>query len=228
MLPMNFYIKGQYTKDVWYQGLNLIMKEGSPYIGDRCVTVFEILNLTTYIRNTHRDYPVEMNKRILKKYENSLLAEGNKGFVYTYGSRLHNYEGCDQIETVINKIKKSRNTRRAIATTWHPRWDEQNEVPCMIVIDFKMRINKLYMTSYFRSNDFYGAFPYNIAALSKLQDYVADELGVDTAGITLMSSSSHIYNYDKDIANEILKKHICGKPDKKLYGYYLQKLEDLS
>ena len=207
MLPMNFYIKGQYLKDVWYKGINLLVKEGTPYIDERRTIVFEILNLITYIRNTHRDYPEEMNKRILREYENSLLTGENKGFVYTYGERLHNYEGCNQIEDIIERIKKSRNTRRAIATTWHPRNDGRNsEVPCMISIDFKLRIGKLYLTAYFRSNDFYGAFPYNIAALSKLQDYVADELEVDTAGITLISSSSHIYNYDKDSVLKILKK----------------------
>ena len=165
-----------------------------------------------------------MNKRILKKYEKSLLTGENKEFVYTYGERLYNWniyewiddipekikkhwQGYNQIESIIGRIKKSRNTRRATATTWIPDQDgRNNDVPCLVSVDFKLRISKLYLTAYFRSNDFYGAFPYNIVALSCLQDYVADELEVDTAGFTLVSSSSHIGNYDKDSVLKILKK----------------------
>jgi thymidylate synthase len=215
MAPLNCYIDGQNLNEVWYKGLNLILKNGSVVLDrERNTTVYEVLNLSAYIRNVGVTYPEEIRSKLLHNYKNSLLKKENNGFIYTYGERLNNWDNkYDQIESIIKRIDKSRNTRRAVAATWIPSIDgERNEVPCMLSIDFKLR-KKLYLTAYFRSNDFYGAFPYNIISLSVLQDYVANKLNVDSDGITLFSSSSHIYEFDKDAVIDILKKHryLIGK-----------------
>jgi thymidylate synthase len=209
MIPLNYYIDGQNLSDVWYKGLNLILKDGSVVLDrERGTSVYEILNLSAYIRNVGEIYPDEIRPKLLHNYKNSLLNSENSDFIYTYGERLNNWNNkCDQIESIIKRIDKSRNTRRAVAVTWIPSIDgEGSEVPCMLSVDFKLR-RKLYLTAYFRSNDFYGAFPYNVVSLSVLQDYVADKLNVNSAGVTLFSSSSHIYAFDKDIVIDILWKH---------------------
>lgn len=206
MLPINFYIEGRDLKDVWYKGLKLIIDKGSPLSDERHSVVWEVLNLTAYIKYTHGNPPEEVRSSLLKEYQNTLLNDENKGFSYTYGERLNNWNGYNQIEGVMERIKKFRKTRRAVAVTYIPDKDgKSSEIPCLIAVDFKLR-EKLFLTAYFRSNDFYGAFPYNVAALSYLQDYIANEVKADTGGITIFSTSSHLYTYDVDNVKEILKK----------------------
>ena len=50
----------------------------------------------------------------------------------------------DQIEQAIRRLNESPSTRRATAVTWIPPVDTaKDEVPCMIVDDFKLRDGRL-------------------------------------------------------------------------------------
>ncbi|VUT25545.1 MAG: Putative thymidylate synthase [Candidatus Methanolliviera sp. GoM_oil] len=213
MRRSNFFIQGRTTKDVWYRGLKLIMSQGAHVLDERGSDTKEILNLMTRIEEPRGDFPKEILKRerMLLEYGAQFLSPENKGFSYTYGERLRNWhfskktdEGIDQIQVIIERIRNNKNTRRATATTWIPTIDtEREEVPCMILVDFKLR-EKLELTAVFRSHDFYGAYPYNIYALSKLQEYVAEEIPAVSGGITVLSISAHIYMGDFQSAQKIL------------------------
>jgi thymidylate synthase len=168
----------------------------------------------TRIEEPRGDFPEEILKRerMLSEYGKQFLSPENKGFSYTYGERLRNYQGqgIDQINAIIERIRNNKNTRRATATTWIPTIDsKEEEIPCMILVDFKLR-KKLELTALFRSHDFYGAYPYNIYALSKLQEYVEEQIRMPEkipaklGGITVLSISAHIYAGDFQSAQKIL------------------------
>ncbi|VUT25699.1 MAG: Putative thymidylate synthase [Candidatus Methanolliviera sp. GoM_asphalt] len=198
MRRSNFFVQGRTPKDVWYRGLKLIMSRGAHVLDERGSNTKEILNLMTRIEEPRGNFPEEILKRerMLIEYEDQFLSPENKGFSYTYGERLRNWEGIDQIQVIIERIRNTKNTRRATATTWIPAIDsKREEVPCMILVDFKLR-EKLELTALFRSHDFYGAYPYNIYALSKLQEYAAREIKAKPGGITVLSISAHIYAGD--------------------------------
>jgi len=191
------FIRGRSVNDVWLRGLKLIMDYGLD-VRDRRYTIREILNLATRIEYPHDEYP-SLRHQMLREYEDQLLNPDNKGFIYTYGERLR--RDVDQIQLIINKLKHNRTSKRGTATTWMPKVDlTSSESPCLIMVDFKLRNSILEMTSVFRSHDFYGAYPYNVHALSRLQDYVANELSVSSGGINILSVSAHIYERDlKDV-----------------------------
>jgi thymidylate synthase len=208
MRRSNFFIQGRTPKDVWYRGLKLIMSRGVHVLDERGSDTKEILNLMTRIEEPRGDLPEEILKRerMLSEYGKQFLSPENKGFSYTYGERLRNYQGqgIDQINAIIERIRNNKNTRRATATTWIPTIDtKEEEIPCMILVDFKLR-KKLELTALFRSHDFYGAYPYNIYALSKLQEYVAKKIPAVSGGITVLSISAHIYAGDFQSAQKIL------------------------
>ena len=217
MRRSNFFIQGRTPKDVWYRGLKLIMSQGAHVLDERGSDTKEILDLMTRIEEPRGDFPKEILKRerMLSEYGKQFLSPENKGFSYTYGERLRNWhlklqgQGIDQIQVIIERIRKNKNTRRATATTWIPTIDAKaEEVPCMILVDFKLR-KKLELTALFRSHDFYGAYPYNIYALSKLQEYVEEQIRMPEkipaklGGITVLSISAHIYAGDFQSAQNV-------------------------
>jgi len=107
---------------------------------------------------------------------------------------------------VTEKLQENPTSRRAIAITWIPSVDTKvNEVPCMMLDDFKLRDGKIHLTTLFRSHDFGGAYPANLYRLSKLLEYVADRVGTEPGTITTISISAHIYDHDWDMVENIVK-----------------------
>ena len=134
----------------------------------------------------------------------------NPGFEYTYGERLRAWSlpgvpPLDQIEQAIRRLKESSATRRATAVTWIPPVDTaKDEVPCMIVDDFKLRDGRLNLAVFFRSHDFAGAYPANLYGLARVLEYVAREVVAEPGSISTTSASAHIYEHDWDWVEEML------------------------
>jgi thymidylate synthase len=80
----------------------------------------------------------------------------------------------------------------------------KEEVPCMIVDDFKLREGRLNLSVFFRSHDFAGAYPANLYGLAELLEHVAREVGGSPGSISTLSSSAHIYEHDWDWVQEML------------------------
>ena len=150
------------------------------------------------------------NEERLEEYARQLLSGNNPGFEYTYGERLRAWSlsgspPLDQIEQAISRLKGSANTRRATAVTWIVPVDTaKDEVPCMIVDDFKLRDGRLHLSIFFRSHDFAGAYPANLYGLARLLQYVADEVGAKPGSISTTSASAHIYEHDWDWVEKML------------------------
>jgi thymidylate synthase len=150
------------------------------------------------------------NEERLEEYAQQLLSGNNPGFEYTYGERLRAWSlpgmpVLDQIEQVILRLKASANTRRATAVTWIAPVDAaKDEVPCMIVDDFKLRDGRLHLSIFFRSHDFAGAYPANLYGLARLLEYVSGEVGAEPGSISTTSASAHIYEHDWDWVERML------------------------
>lgn len=142
----------------------------------------------------------------LKTYSQQFISDDKQGFIYTYGNRLRKHFGdIDQIGEAIDRLKSCRESRRAISITWDPQIDSKtDEVPCMILVDFKIRDSKLYTTALWRSHDIYGAWFPNAVGLSYLAKYVSKEVGVKMASITIHSISAHIYEVNFSEAKSLL------------------------
>jgi thymidylate synthase len=80
----------------------------------------------------------------------------------------------------------------------------KDEVPCMIVDDFKLRDGRLNLAIFFRSHDFAGAYPANLYGLARVLQFVANEVGAIPGSISTTSASAHIYDHDWDWVQEML------------------------
>jgi thymidylate synthase len=209
-LQIGRVIRANSISDAWYRGLNLIWNHGQEVMDERGSRIREYLNLMIVIQNPYIDRipkDISWNEERLEEYAKQLITGENvQDFEYTYGQRLRNWnEEIDQIAYVIDKLKQNPTTRRATAVTWVPTIDTVvDEVPCMIIDDFKIRGGKVNLTTLFRSHDFAGAYPANLYGLSRLLEYVAGEVGVSPGMITTISASAHIYEHDWDMVEDIL------------------------
>jgi thymidylate synthase len=114
------------------------------------------------------------------------------------------YAFIDQIKRIILELKEAPTSRRAIGVTWRiPEDLLTDEVPCMILVDFKIRDEQLFTTVVFRSNDIFGAAPANFVAIRELSRFVANELSIPIGPITVQSISAHIYEGNWDEAMRI-------------------------
>lgn len=133
------------------------------------------------------------------------------GEVYTYGSRLTNYDNscnpycnmdykeASQIAMMIELLKNTPNTNQAILQIAKPEDCKLDDPPCCRSIHMKIIDNKLIAYPYFRSNDLWGGYPANLAGIAVLQKYMADEIGVESGSMVYSSSGLHIYGYVEEI-----------------------------
>jgi thymidylate synthase len=115
---------------------------------------------------------------------------------YTYGQFLE-----EQIAHVIDMYRNNGyNTNQATMTIGDQYSIKQNDPPCLRLIDTRITEGKLNFILYFRSNDLWGGFPANLAALQYLKEYMAGEIGVEDGEMMYASKGLHLYDYVWDIA----------------------------
>lgn len=212
---MSKLITGQTTQEVWPQILRNIMNRGHDIKDERGSNTKEITNLMVTITmpefsNLPKVYPLQA---VADNYESQLLDGGLYGFIYTYGNRLRKHftngtktKNIDQIQVVIDKLIECRESRRAVAVTYDPRLDTVfEEIPCLILVEFLIRENCLYVTGLWRSHDMFGGYPANFIALKKLAEFVAKETNSTVHEITTHSVSAHIYETNFQEARNVFK-----------------------
>ena len=213
MAKLGRFIRARSISDAWRRGLNLIWRQGQEITDERGTRIRELLSMQVVVEDPYQEMiPKEYswNEERLEEYAGQLLSGVNPGFEYTYGERLRAWSlpgvpPLDQIEQAIRRLKESSATRRATAVTWIPPVDTaKDEVPCMIVDDFKLRDGRLNLVVFFRSHDFAGAYPANLYGLARVLQYVAREAGAEPGSISTTSASAHIYEHNWDWVEEML------------------------
>ena len=195
---MAIMIKVPTIKTGWETLVKRIMKNGVEIRDERGSITKELLNTMVYVKNpldTESPVGYFWTGEKLDKYSEQFLSSDKQGFIYTYGNRLRaHFDGIDQVQEAIDRLNNFKESRRAISVTWDPTIDTKNdEVPCMMLVDFKIRDGKLNTTGLWRSHDIYGAWFPNAVGLSNLANYVAGEVGAEVGTLTIHSISAHIY-----------------------------------
>lgn len=107
--------------------------------------------------------------------------EGHPTFNAGYGNRIRRYQTAhgsyDQLQTVVDRLKQDRDTRRAVVGLWDPYKDglDRNDIACNNIVNFLIRGDKLHTTVDIRSNDFIWGVPYNMIQFQHLAMLVQGE-----------------------------------------------------
>jgi len=145
-------------------------------------------------------------KKSVVEYEDGKIILKEADVSYTYGDRLTNYYGIDQLEIAVKAIKKAirenRQTRRLVLSLVDPKVDlsedsEKMEIPCFTQYwIYNRRENGkwvLHATMFLRSHDALRAFPANSYAGAKILEYLAKRTSCEVGTLTMFFGSCHIY-----------------------------------
>jgi thymidylate synthase len=99
--------------------------------------------------------------------------------------------------------------------------------PCVVLVHAMYQEDKLHLTAFIRSNDMFRGWPLNAFGLRKLQQIIAQGLGVEMGKLVTISGSAHIYEDcwedAKKISEEYLKQTRCQYDQR---GYYIIEVKD--
>lgn len=133
---------------------------------------------------------------------------GDLGPVYGYQWRNFNSQGIDQIQNVIDTLKKNPNSRRILVVTYNPvQADSMMLPPCHALFQFYVANNKLSCQMYQRSADVFLGVPFNIASYALLTMMIAQVVDLELGDFVHTFGDVHIYQnhfeqVDKQLARQ--------------------------
>jgi len=139
-----------------------------------------------------------------------------------YGYQWRNWETpdgrkIDQIEQVLESIKRNPESRRHIVTAWNPAdVDKMKLPPCHAFFQFYVADGKLSCQMYQRSADIFLGVPFNIASYALLTLMIAQVSGLKPGEFVHTLGDAHLYLNHLDQAREQLQREPRPLPRMKL------------
>ncbi|MBI4785651.1 MAG: hypothetical protein HY782_01205 [Chloroflexi bacterium] len=210
-----FVVRGARIVEVWVHLLAAVLAFGRRDLTAYTVQQRELLDVVATIHDeeaTDFDLPawLPLTREQLDAYYPQLLtATRPENIAYTYGERLFDFNGRDQIAAMVQDLRATRYSRRAVAALWDPARDPGSaDPPCLNLLQARVRDGKLHLTAYFRSHDIFRAWLTNAFGLRKLQAEIAERVGDSMLGdLAIISQSAHVYADSWDAARQITVEH---------------------
>jgi hypothetical protein len=152
-----------------------------------------------------------------------------------YGQRWRYGLGYNQLDNIVNQLRKNPSTRQMVLQMWGAGRDDlraYSAVPCNLVVTFRIMDRKLNMVVFNRSNDLmWGCCGANAVHFPILQEYLASRIGVDIGEYWQITTNLHLYTdhiellqkrLNKDMINDRLDYHLL---DTSVYGPKLPLIE---
>ncbi len=137
--------------------------------------------------------------KFLAEFNKQMAAYSDDGIVFnaSYGRRLRGRSKAeDQLEKVVDLLRKDQNSRQAVALIWDQRDLTKNTLDkaCNMALNFRVVAGKLDLTVMNRSNDcIWGMFGANAVQFSMILEYVAAKLDLPVGRYFQFSNNLHVY-----------------------------------
>lgn len=200
-----YEIKGENIGEAWIRYLKHVLKHGKSYY-DEADKIIELEDIIIQIERDDVDDVIlekyadkDLKALYLKKMQTmEIVPELNA----SYGQRIYNQLGVNQYEWCLNRLKRKPETKAATMALLLPD-DPGPRIPCLDVIDFKLRNGTLHTKTFFRSQNAMNAYG-NLSALFWLSGQLANELDVTLGNLTCFISNGHIYQEKLESAQKIV------------------------
>ncbi len=121
-----------------------------------------------------------------------------------------NYCEINQIQDVIDVLKRDAYSKACVVMTWHPADElmrKHKSSPCLVFIQALVQEEKLNLTVFFRSHDMTQGWPENAYGCAAIQAEIAKAINMEPGLLIIISGSAQIYNNYYQQVEEVLKKY---------------------
>lgn len=219
MIYFNESVVSESADDAWLSWYNKLLSDAEPVSSRDGDVVGEVINATTIIidprkcimknkvRNMSIKYAIgEMlwyisaNNKLseIKKYSSAWDRMSDDGLTVNsnYGYCIKKKFGFNQWDFIKNLLTDNPQSRQAIIHIKTADDKKSKDVNCTVCLQFFIRKNKLYLTTYMRSNDLWMGFPYDVFQFAAMQVLMSMELGLELGTYTHIAGSLHLYARD--------------------------------
>ncbi|EIT87169.1 thymidylate synthase [Fictibacillus macauensis ZFHKF-1] len=141
----------------------------------------------------------------MQRYQEKVLHDDDFAALYgdlgnVYGKQWRSWEGAngqtyDQIQYIIQEIKRNPDSRRLVCSAWSASDLEHQQLPpCHYAFQFYVVDGKLSCMFNMRSNDVFLGLPFNIASYALLTHLIAHECQLDVGELIYTGADVHIYS----------------------------------
>jgi dihydrofolate reductase/thymidylate synthase len=186
MTTKSLYLKGVIWELIWFLSGNT----NSKWLEERKTNIWK--------GNTSRSF---LDNSGLLDYEEGQIGPGYGHQWVNWGGdwRSNKLTGINQIQNIIDTIKKDPSTRRAVLSAWNVSDIPKMALPpCHMLYVFKVsnhndKKKRLNCMVSLRSNDLFLGCPFNIASASILTILISRALNMLPGIVTLTISDAHLY-----------------------------------
>src|SRR3989339_133172 len=227
------FLKGIIHELLWFLAGDTNIK----YLVDNDVHIWDAWPYAEYKKNMGVDstYLLSQEEFIQKiKDDNDFaLKWADLGPVYGYQWRNFNSQGIDQIQNVLDTLKKNPDSRRIMVVTYNPvQADSMMLPPCHALFQFYVANNKLSCQMYQRSADVFLGVPFNIASYALLTMMIAQVTDLELGDFVHTFGDVHIYKNHFDQVDLQLSRTPKKLPsmtlNKEIKDIFVFKYEDFS
>jgi hypothetical protein len=193
-------LKFQSLGEAWINLLQRTLNDGDP-LGDEA----------TELLNVQAAFPADNEPDILlARFGNTqLIADMQKVFFtnepnalgHSYAALMKGPGGRGDLEDVIGLLRKERLSKRAVLTLCGVG---DGKVPCINVIQFLVRAERVETTYFARGQDVYNKFYADGLCVALMSRRVAGSLGLPAGNVTGFISSLHLYTCDIPAVRQVL------------------------
>ena len=198
--------------EAWLKVVRLVYESGGQ-VRDGSELLNEVLNVVVEVEDAQTiDDTIERfsdRDMITWMKSNFFVQEEIPEFGFSYAQRLRDYQHVDQIQGVIDRLRRNPEAKSATISLLMPGADNKH-VPCITTLDFKQRGGKLHLIAFVRSQDIARKLHADILVLAEVQKEVASSLDVAPGAVTLHIASAHIYHRDFPFVERVLREAIPG------------------
>lgn len=160
--------------------------------------------------NTSREF---LNSRGLHDLNEGEMGKGYGWQMRHFGGGSIN-PGFDQVQYLVENIKKNPNDRRHLMCYWNPQevLHEAALPPCHYSYYVQHQNGRLNAAFTMRSSDAYLGLPTNIAAYAFLTELICKLTGFEAGELVYFGMDTHLYNNQLEVVAEQLKREPRGFP----------------
>lgn len=141
----------------------------------------------------------------MRKYSQDMATLPGTG----YGAKIFSYGGqkMNQWDRLINLFEEDRDTKRAFLAVFDANESlalSNIDVSCTIGLQFFIREDALYATTYMRANDAYRGIVSDVFSFTLIQELLAKQLSLGLGDYCHNAATTHIYDEDNSSVKRVL------------------------